>query len=166
MKSGVALSASKVKCDVDSLTMTLTQIGERAIRGISDVMKEEGEKIRDLARANAPVDEGDLERAIKMEAERTGINGRTQVYVYVDESVTGEDGKEVGEYAKLMHEGLAPYGTGLAGDVNNPDYPGSKSKLKAAMGYDVGGKFLTRALADRYDILMAKVRAIANRVLG
>lgn len=163
-RSGAALN-DKVKCNVDSITMAITQIGDRAIRGISDVMKEEGEKIRDLARDNAPVDEGDLERAIKMEVDRSGAHGRTQVYVYVDESVTGDDGKPVEQYAKLMHEGLAPYGSGLYGDVDNPKYPDTKSKKKKAMGFDVGGKFLTRALADRYDIMMEKVRAVARRIL-
>lgn len=146
--------------------MLLHQVGDRATRGISDVMREEGEIIRDLARDNAPVDDYDLERAITMDVDRSGVHGRTQVYIYVDEDVEGADGKAVREYATLMHEGLAPYGSGFAGDVWNPNYPESKSKLKAAAGYAVGGKFLTRALKERYAIMMRKVKVIAERVLG
>lgn len=156
---------SSVKCDVDRLTLALDQIGERAMRGISALMQEEGMNVRNLARSNAPVEEGDLEAAIKMETDRSGINGRTSVRVFVDESMVADDGTPLSEYAILMHEGLAPYGTGIAGDVYNPDYPESKSKAKAAAGHDVGGKFLERAVAERFQPLMRRVYEIARRAL-
>ena len=149
---------SKVNCDVAGLTFALTQIGERALRGISTVMEEEGAEIQALARSYAPVDEGDLESAIKLEKDRSGEHGRTRVFVYVDMDAPADHGKVVGDYAMLMHEGLAPYGSGAF-------HLGKLSIEKMMAGNNVGGKFMERAAIDRLPILMSRVQAIVKRAL-
>lgn len=136
----------------------ILQIGDRAMRGVSTVMIDEGEKIKELAKSNAPVDEGNLEEAIKMEVDRGGIHGRTRVSVYIDEAMEAGNNKVVGDYAILMHEGLAPYGSGAYN-------LGVKSQAKAAGGGDVGGKFMERAIKEREPILMRRVYEIARRLL-
>lgn len=138
--------------------MILTQIGERALRGISTVMEEEGNEIQALARSYAPVDEGDLESAIKIEKDRGGENGRTRIFVYVDMDAPADHGKVVGDYAMLMHEGLAPYGSGF--------YKLGKLSIEKLMaGNKVGGKFMERAAIDRLPILISRVNAIVKRAL-
>ena len=46
------------------LEVALTQIGERAVKGMSDKMRTRARKIRDLAREYAPIKTGLLERSI------------------------------------------------------------------------------------------------------
>lgn len=160
-----------VKTDIKGIVAQIRQISDRAYRGVSDVMRQEAEVAAELAKNYAPVDEHNLERAIKVRADRTGINGRYEVDVYVDEdmpavshnrngSVTkGTEDKTVGEYAAIMHEGLAPYGSGAFN-------LGPESLRKAGYGYDVGGKFLTRALDEiEYDLIVkaqSKVREVTK----
>jgi hypothetical protein len=120
---------------VEELMLKLSQTGERAIRGVSDEIKDGAKDIQDLARLQAPVDEGNLEDAIKVEFERTGINRRVEAFVYVDGDQEADDGKVVGDYAPRMHEGTYNLG------------PRSKIKQSAA-GVIVGRKFLERAVDD------------------
>lgn len=149
---------SKVNCDVDGLSAMLLQIGDRAVRGVSNVMVSEGKKIQELAVSNAPVDEGNLEEAIKIEIDRGGINGRTRVSIFVDEDMDAGHGKTVGDYAARMHEGLAPYGSGAYN-------LGEKSRQKANSGHNVGGKYMERAIDEREDELMRKVYDIVRKSL-
>ena len=137
------------------LSIQLTQVGKRAMRGVSAVMQEEGMKIRDKAREYAPVDKGNLEDAIRCDIDRNGLNGRTLVYVYVDmDYPAGANGKTVGDYAMIMHEGLTPYG-----ELNLGKY----SQIKAAT-FAVGGKFLERAIDEVAPKIESRVAAIARKI--
>jgi len=156
---------SEVRCDIEGILAKIEQIGDRAHRGVAAMMKEQGMVIRDKARSNAPVapddeDGGTLESAITCESQRTGINGRSEVFVYIDGSRAKPDGTPVGEYMLLMHEGLAPYGSGFAGDIYNPKYPYRYSRKKAASGHDVGGKFLERAVEEHRPQIYYRARQI------
>lgn len=153
-----------MNCDVEGLTRMIEQVGERVVRGISAMMVEQADKIVDKARSNAPVLTESLENAIDYKDTRTGLHGRTEVKIFVDGSAIGANGKPVGEYAKMVHEELAPYGSGSAGDVHNPDYPDTKSKQKAAAGNDVGGKFLERAFEERRNVIKHYARRVAAEV--
>lgn len=149
-------------CDVEFLVGRIRQVGDRAVRGVSDIMQEEGEAIAQLAREFAPVDQGNLEEAIKVEVARGGSRGRISVDVYIDPDMPaphinpdgtvtkGTESKTVGDYAAAMHEGLAPYGSGAF-------KLGPRSLAKAASGAAVGGKFLERALAKRARAIFLKV---------
>ncbi|CAB4122127.1 Bacteriophage HK97-gp10, putative tail-component [uncultured Caudovirales phage] len=127
----------KLDTDIDSLIAILSQTGEYVRKGVAKKMVEGGVKMRDKAKDYAPVDEGNLEDAITVQHDRAGINGRTKVYVFVDEShpVDNRDGHTVGEYAMRMHEGSYNLG--------------EKSLAKqAGLGVTVGPKYLERAADD------------------
>jgi hypothetical protein len=124
----------------------IRQEGERVTKHGIEHMRKEGQAMADLAAAYAPHDEGYLEKAIKSEDAGGGRDGsgrflRREVIVYVDPDMPGSGGaRTVGDYAYLMHEGLAPYGDGT---YNRG--PGSVAKA-ATTGQPVGGKFLQRAV--------------------
>lgn len=159
-KSGAPLNNVDVVCDVEGLMAQLEQIGLRAVRGVSAMMKVEAEAMRDKARSNAPVDKGGLEEAIKSEAVGGGRNQlgqfeRVSYKVFVDGAMPGADGRPVSDYATIMHEELAPYGTYKLGP---------KSLEKAAAGNEVGAKYLERAVEERRAIVYRKARAIVDGV--
>ena len=136
---------------VETLMYLLQQNGAKAVRGAAQQMRVEAEDIRDLARRMAPVDEGDLEAAIRVVATGGGRSEETGRFVrksYVIE-VNGDhpagisrEGREstVGDYAYLMHEYQAPYG--------NVYRLGKKSREKqnSDPSVIVGGKYLERAV--------------------
>lgn len=134
-----------------ALMAMLEQVGERAVRGVSDEIKKGAEEIAELAIKYAPVDEGNLEDAIKVEFDRYGINRRIRATVYVDLDVRGADGVPVGRYAMAMHEGLAPYGSGAFN-------LGAKSRAKDGGTGRVGGKYLERAINELSPEIFARVQ--------
>ncbi|CAO3459773.1 hypothetical protein [Azospirillum argentinense] len=142
---------------VEGLGITLRQVGERAVRSARERMKREGETVAELARQYAPVDhEGptrgsppgrELERSIRAE-KVIETNRRLAIAISAGGTVGGVD---VDAYAALMHEGLAPYGSGAY-------QPGPLTRAK---GGKAGGKYLERAFTDRQDrIIDAVVQAI------
>lgn len=147
------------KSQMANLTIALRQRGEKAARGVVNVMEEEGKEIADLARSYAPFDEGKLEDAIKSERIEGGRDAkgkfqRASVEVFVDGAMPGSGGAQmVGDYAYLMHEELGPYGGGRF----NP------GKGTLAKGPQAGGKFLERAVRDRTAAFVAKVKLAVRR---
>lgn len=131
--------SNRVKCDINALSLKMRQAGEKAVRGASEVMTEGGKEIARRAKEYAPRDTGALEKSITFEKDRSGIRGRTQVFIYIDENVRRKDGRFVGEYAEGVHEYLAPYGSGAWGHI---------SAKSAAKGEKVGGKFFERAIEE------------------
>jgi hypothetical protein len=126
-----------------SLSALIQQVGARAVRGVYAQMKVEAEKVAQKAREFAPVDEGNLEQAIKVREAGGGRNElgqfeRKSVEVYVDAQmpVPERPGKTVGDYAYEMHEHLTPAG---------PLQLGPKSEAKNAGSGQVGGKYMERA---------------------
>ena len=148
--------SDRVHCDVNQLLAMITQIGERAVRGVAAAMTEEAHFMAEVAKSYAPVDEGNIERAIKVETDRLGTNTRKRVSIIVDSDVASESGKLVGAYATLIHEGLAPYGSGFY-------QLGEKSIRKMQAGNNVGGKFLERAVYENMPDLIRRVNEMAAR---
>jgi len=151
----------KVK-GLGSIGYQLENMAKRASEGARFAMKEGAEDIRDLARLHAPVDEGNLEDAIKMEVV-SGARGRHSFKVHVDEShpavITNEDGSQtsgnrtVGDYAFDMHEGNYLLG------------PGSQHK-QSQVGVKVGPKYLQRAYKKMSKQIHANVRQNVNNRIG
>jgi hypothetical protein len=119
-----------------------TTVKKRVVK----VLVKRAEMIRDTARKMAPVDEGNLEEAIKLRGDAIGRTrdefGRFQrtevdVYVDMDQPVPDRPGKTVGDYAYEMHEHLTPMGPLQLG-------PGSQAK-QDGQSEQVGGGFLERA---------------------
>ena len=110
-------------------------------------------KIRNLARLQAPFLDGNLEKAIKIETEYGGINGRKRFTVYVDESmaIPGRSGATIGDYAVRMHEGVYNLG--------------KKSLQKQSAGVIVGRKYLERAADDLGDEIARQVVAAIKAAL-
>jgi hypothetical protein len=133
---------------------------ERTNRAALKAMREGAEKVVDLARKQAPIDEGNLEEAITSEESRTGINGRTVIAVGVNEDVEvmHRPGKTVGDYATEMHEGLYP---GSKYDLG----PRSQDKQRANPDIMVGGKFLERAVDELAPEIEAAVKRAVEGIL-
>lgn len=105
-------------------------------------------EIQDLAREFAPVDEGNLEKAIKVREEKNSLS----VSVYVDGRVREKRGRKVARYATIMHESVYDLGT--------------RSQAKAdATGKEVGRKYLERAFAELENELTRAVEAALRNVL-
>ncbi|MEZ2310749.1 HK97 gp10 family phage protein [Paraburkholderia sp. RCC_158] len=137
------------------LAIRLNQLGERSSRQILAVMREEADNIVELAKENAPHKDGDLEDAIHAVEDRGGINNRTQITVQVDPAAIDIHGKPVSEYAVIMHEALAPYGTGgYKLDEGSIAKDGGSGK--------VGGKYMERAMRSRVGEMGKKVKQIVK----
>ncbi|RQT26051.1 HK97 gp10 family phage protein [Burkholderia contaminans] len=143
----------KSNFSTELLAAQLAQLGERSSRKILTVMRDEAQTIARLAKENAPHKDGDLEEAIHVVEDRGGMNNRTQVTIEVDPAAVDAHGRRVAEYAAIMHEGLAPYGTG-AFKLDDG------SIAKDAGSGKVGGKFLERAVRSRLGPMGKKVKAI------
>lgn len=142
------------------LERRLSQIGDRAARGVSAVMRRAAIRIRDLAREYAPVKSGLLENSIDYAVIRDE-NRRNSYVIFIDlDAVKASNkgiAKELGEYALLMHEGLKPYGNGR--------YKlGALSAKKRAGGKKVGGRFLSRAAKDGLQDLLGEAAKEVRRV--
>lgn len=160
----MGLDSSRFLMDVQLLQVGLEQIGDRSERMILKALREGANEIRDLAREYAPIDierpgdpGGDLEDAIVVDEDRGGINRRTRVFVHVDPNAYDNRGVQVAIYGMLMHEGLAPYGSG-AFEL------GDRSRRKDGGRGMVGGKFLERAAAEKYDEIKRHVEGVAKGV--
>lgn len=155
--------ASRVIGDVNGIVLRLTQAGERAVKGVSQVMQTNGDMIRDLARDYAPIDEGNLEDAIVKVTSYTGINRRSEVTIGVDTTMSGSGGSgswDLATYALQMHENQN------IGIVDNELYRfqlGARSKAKDGGRGVVGGKFLLRAYNERKEKIVDQAKNAVKR---
>jgi len=127
----------------------LLRLDSTAKKRVVSVLIKRALEIRNMARKMAPIDDGDLEKAIKTrgtdggrERSDTGQFLKTRIEVYIDGDVPVEDrpGKTVGDYAYTIHEHVAPAGFMKLGP---------KSELKqATQSVVVGGAFMDRAVEE------------------
>ena len=147
---------------IDTLEYLIQQAGARAQTGVAAQMKKEAEKIRDLARKFAPLDEGNLEDAIEMSENSGGRNQygqfmRKSYSVFVNMNHPAPRGKTVGDYAYIMHEHLAPYG---------PLNLGEKSRAKqSGQSEMVGGLYMDRAIDQVMKGMMGRLSEVARSYL-
>lgn len=145
-----------MKFGFEALQVNLRNTAERSSRGAREELIKGAKAIQELAIRQAPVDEGNLEKSIKVGSEL--LSGRKMYTVYVDESVsastTEHPGLTVGDYAERMHESV--YGLGIL----------SEAKQDANPDIRVGRKFLERAMDDLQDEIAAKVEAKVNQGIG
>jgi hypothetical protein len=152
---------------ISRLVSKIRLVGELARASISEEMMKGAERIVQRARDYAPYDEGKLEDAIKWKkgSERvqarnalghfsTGTQKSAIAVVYVDKNMPGSgSAQNVGEYAFLMHEEMAPYG-----EINR----GVKTRAK---GPQAGGKYLERAIRDETALLATNIKKAASRAM-
>jgi hypothetical protein len=122
-------------------------------------------EMADLARKMAPVDKGNLEKAIKVRYEGIGGSGRFQAgggayTVYVDNNVPldGRDGKTVGDYAWELHEHLTPAGEMQLG-------PLSVEKQTSDPSIVVGGKFIERAGEEMREKINLSIATVVSKYI-
>lgn len=104
--------------------------------------------IQHLAIKMAPIDRGNLEKAIKVRPETPGrardeatgqfVRQEIEVYIDMDMAIPERPGKTIGDYAYEMHEHLTPAGPLKLGPLS----------AEKQSGAQVGGAFLTRAMDE------------------
>lgn len=141
----------RVEFDSADIVAKLTAVGKDATNAAYGAIKEGGQEIRDQARAYAPVDEHDLEKAIVTQPVKDDLT----VYIGIDPRATDERGVQIDFYGLMMHELLAPYGSGRFN-------LGPKSEAKGA---GVGGKFLQRAFDELLKPIVTKTAFAVKRIL-
>lgn len=107
-----------------------------------------GRKIQQMAIKMAPIDHGNLEKAIKMlpaesggrERDELGRFTKTEIQIFVDMGmpIPERPGKTIGDYAYEVHEHLTPRGNWNLGDKSNQKQLGSPDVI-------VGGGYMDRA---------------------
>ncbi len=138
---------------VTSTEEMLLRLDSTARRRVLRELIARGKELRDLAIKMAPIDHGNMEKAIKMRPEEgagqarddLGRFTRTEVEIYIDMEmpIPERPGKVIGDYAYEIHEHLEPMGFMRLG-------PKSQQKQDGNPGFRVGGGFLRRA-ADEVD---------------
>lgn len=134
-----------------TIKMQLRQVGERAAKHGVEFMREEAERAVELARYNAPHDEGKLEAAIQLSPEAVDENRRKTVGIWVNPEMPGSGGMRVGEYALMVHEDMMPYG-----EIN-------RGAGTIAKGPQAGAKYFERAIKKILPKLTAKITDLLRR---
>jgi hypothetical protein len=130
--------------NLDKLRQNLFAKQGRINKGMRVGAEAAAELIMKQSQENCPVDTYNLEEAHHIEQSITRADNIRFTVEVSGEGYGSEHPRDVESYAMLVHELLAPYG---AGELNGKPFSiGPKSRAKAALGKDVGGKFLQRAL--------------------
>lgn len=145
------------------LEMRLTQIGERAVKGVSAVMRKTAVKVRDLARDYAPIKTGLLEENIDYKVVRDS-NRRNSYVVFVNLDALRKKGSgELGDYAFIMNEELHPHGRARGERYFTL---GERSLAKKRTGKKVGGRFLPRAVKEGVKDVLGDAAQAVRRATG
>lgn len=146
--------ASRVVGSFERVIAELGVIGGRIRRGVNDQIQKEAEKIRDIAIQMVPVEDGDMEKAIKVYSS----DFRRRFTVSIDDDAPAIKIQTngviryytVGEYAAWLHESYYNLG------------PKSEAKNAGSL-YRVDRKFLERAWEERRDKALRNIRDAARR---
>lgn len=151
-----------MKYNAQQLEYLLNQVGERAVKGMSERMRKCAIRVRDLARDYAPIKTGLLEQSIDYKVIRDGRRNAYVVFIDLDASRFSGEGV-LGDYAWVMHQQLHPYGR----QIGEKRYDlGRLSALKAGGGKRVGGRFLSRAIKDGTKELFTELVNEVRKVTG
>lgn len=94
--------SSRIHTTNGDLANSLEQAGGRIVKVINDAMEDAMQEVLKRARDYVPVEEHNVEKAIKIGKE----NRRRSWFVYVDQAMPDDTGKyTVGDYAAWLHEG-------------------------------------------------------------
>lgn len=146
---------SEVVCDTSGILAHIDQLGDYAVRGVSDVMQDYAELIAWEMERLAPRDTGALEGSIQVLKDRSGVNRRTSFTIQIDPNATHADGRSVATYGAIMEEMLTPHGSG--------GFHARAGTL--AKGAQAGGKFFERAVERYEDSMVEAVQSKVRRLL-
>lgn len=137
----------------DELVAKLKFIGANIYEAGQEAVKEATELLKNESIARSPLDTGDLEECHDSKVHSFKHAKRVVGVVFINDSLMKKTHNiPVSEYAIIMHEHLAPYGSGLYNMRKG-------SKQKKSAGNDVGGKFLFRALEDNREEINAIIQS-------
>ena len=144
---------------LDEIAVRLERIGKAVGHNSTRVMRDEAKKIQEIARMMAPVEDGNLEKSIKVR-EKKGANNRITFMVWADGSTyapkigkNGETPAYVGDYLAFIHESVYNLG------------PLSRAK-QSTVPYRVGRKFLERAFIERQGKIAERLNDAVKRSFG
>jgi hypothetical protein len=141
----------------DKIKANIARTEQKAQQNSLAALRAMAKLIVTAARANAPIDEGDLESAIvsKEVRERTagGQFGQTTIQVGVDTSLLDLESRKGFDYSVPMHEG--DYNLG----------PRSMIKQSFLPGVTVGSKYLERAIQDNQNEVRKRLEAALRGIL-
>jgi len=147
---------------VGEVMTSFRSLGERVPDAARGQMRRSAEIIVKEAKINTPVDDGFLEKSIRI-LKSYGYHGRLQIDIVAGgETVFDYDGRDrnLDQYALLVHENYE-------GAVAYKNGPGPKTLAKMAQYPDhkIGSGFLSRAVEDQEPkLLRAMVAVVANAV--
>lgn len=133
---------------LQNVILMIQQIGDKAKSEVLKGMRKEAEVIAEIAQMNAPVELGNLEDAIHVKEEKVG----KRIAVFVEASGTIR-GRNVDEYAWVMHEGFYKLGE-------------ASIRKGQTLGRVVGRKFLERAANEHLPVMIKKLQQIAVETVG
>lgn len=154
------------------IKINLARIGQVVPQAVDAELALVANEVKTKARAMAPIDYGDLKKAIKLR--RLGVQGaggrfvaglsNYEVYLDMNQPVTDPDKNEtrVGEYAWKVHEHMG-WGKNLRALM-----PSEKSvEAGKAHGVEAGGRFMERALLDvaMTESITARLAKVARKQL-
>lgn len=153
--AGQRSSVSAAQADLERIRIKLSNVGAVSSRNALTALRAEAKLVMGLARRFAPHKTGllDDEASWKMQESRTGINGRTEFTISLNNSrwqVRGGKRVTLAMYAKFMQNGWGshrPYNLGK-GSRDKADGLGL-SQVPNGSGHYVGWRFLSRALKVR-----------------
>lgn len=141
----------------DTVKRNLARTEQKAKAGSLQGLRDAAQIIVEEARKNAPIDTGDLEKAIVAveSRERTSLGrfGQTQIQVGVDVSKLELEKHQGFDYSVPMHE-----------DPNYKLGPLSQAKQDASSN-TVGYKYLARALKDKSKEARAAIESAIRRAM-
>lgn len=130
--------------------LELRQLGLNAVDGASKQMRRAANNIVETAKEYVPEDSSALKNSIRVEADRSGINGRLQIDVVVGGQIVDRDNGDVfmadvnlDQYALIIHENYEAYKPG----------PRTLAKMAGPNGSKVGSHFLSRAAEEEEEKL-------------
>jgi hypothetical protein len=130
--------------------MTRLRITADSVGGAArKVMHRAADRIVKNAKLNCPVDDGRLEQSIHKEV-KYGYRNQLAIDIVADGVI---DGKDVGEYAAIIHEHYESFKPG----------PGTIAKRAANPGRHVGSKYLQRALEEEQERLTQQIEKAMQR---
>lgn len=137
---------------IDKMIARLRLVGADVQQAAVEAVEEATELLKEESISRAPVDTGDLEECHDTKVHAFKNNQKVVGVVFIDDSkMQAFHYTPTSQYAIIMHEHLAPYGSGEF-------QMREASRQKRASGHDVGGKFLLRALEDNRERIAEIIR--------
>lgn len=95
---------ARLVSNLDGVTARMRAVGDKVSRAVMRALEKEAIRVRDEARRRAPLEMGNLEKAIV--SERDGTKKAAYI-VYVNEAAPDDTGNyTVGDYYLYLHEGF------------------------------------------------------------